>query len=115
MFELHPESKAALDDFCDGLSDYQADYLREVVNRICQDPSGRREPQHRWTRPFRNPGAYVRVPKGVKVWELKTNLYRALFITDTFTTKKGEKKQILTFLPVGGERFLHVNDAPWPH
>ena len=46
------------------------------------DPSGRREPKHRYTRPFRTAERYVAVSKCESVWEFKLNHCRALFVID---------------------------------
>jgi hypothetical protein len=41
-----------------------------------------RQPTHRYTRPFRNAAEYVpNLLAELKVWELKTNRYRGLFVT----------------------------------
>lgn len=117
MFELDPASADELAVFCDGLRASQAKYLRDVVARVLADPSGRRQPTHRYTRLFSSAGEYVpNLPDEVKVWELKTNHYRALFVTAE--VKRGETvHQRLTFLPIGGRgggsRFLRPEDCPW--
>lgn len=113
MFELDPESRAELDEFCTGLSDSQATYLRAVIDRVCADPSGRRQPRHSFTRPFQNPQAYVpNLPSDLKVWELKTNRYRGLFVTAEVEVK-GVTHRRLAFVSVGGRRFMLAAEAPW--
>jgi hypothetical protein len=114
LFELDPASAQALDEFCATLSGSQATYLKDVVLRVCEDPSGRRQPTHNFTREFKNPGKYAAVPQGAKVWELKTNRYRGLFITAE-VEKDGVTHRRLFFLPVGGQRLMLTGDVPWPH
>jgi hypothetical protein len=114
LFELDPASAAALEEFCATLSQKQATYLKVVVQRVCEDPSGKRQPTHNFTRQFKNPSKYAAVPDGTKVWELKTNHYRGLFITAE-VEKAGLTHRRLIFLPVNGERFMLAGDAPWPH
>jgi hypothetical protein len=107
LFTLTPSSDEALDAFCGGMTDSQSKALREVVRRVCADPSGRREPRHNYVRgPFRNAERYLgrRMPAGTKVWELKTNHVRGLFITD---------HPYIAFLPVRGKRFMTADEAPW--
>jgi hypothetical protein len=115
VFDLEPETQAELDEYCKGLSPSEAKQLRDAIKRVCADPSGRREPRHRFTRPFRNPKPYVgKVPKGMKLWEFKTNHHRGLFWTGQ---KKhgGKTVRRLAFVRVKGARFFRTGDAPWPH
>jgi hypothetical protein len=119
VFELDPASQVELDEFCAGLSERQANYLRLAVERVCRDPSGRRQPTHRYTRPFANAQRYVpNLPDELKVWEFKTNHYRALFVTAEVEVD-GRTHRHLSFLPIGGRgggsRFLRPVDCPWPH
>jgi hypothetical protein len=119
LYELDPDSRAALDEFCADLTPKQADYLRTVVTRICDDPSGHRQPTHSFTRPFHNAERYVgKLPPELKVWELKTNRYRALFYTAE-VEKSGTTHRRLVLLPIRGRgkgrRLLHAAEAPWPH
>jgi hypothetical protein len=107
LFQLTPASREDLDAFCERMSDSQARAFREVIRRVCADPSGRREPRHRYVRgPFRNAERYLgrRMPSEAKVWELKTNHARGLFVTDP---------PFLAFLPVRGKRFMTADECPW--
>jgi hypothetical protein len=103
LYKLDPESRAELDAIGDAR-------LTTTVERVLADPSGRREPQHNYTRRFQNPRRHVKgLAKGEKVWELKPNHWRALFIT--FETADGAKG--LFFLPVKGARFWTMSECPW--
>ena len=101
-----PSSVAALDDFCSGMTDSQAQKFRVVIARVCADPSGRRHPQHSYAKPFHRPERYLgrALPAGTKVWELKTNHQRGLFITD---------EPWIVFLDVRGKRFMTADECPW--
>jgi hypothetical protein len=117
LFALDPGSKEELDAFCEGISKSQADYLRGVVERVLQDPSGMRQPTHHYTRQFHNAGDYVpNLPADLKVWELKTNRFRALFTTAVVKRGKTTHRR-LSFLAIGGRgkgrRFLFAEDCPW--
>jgi hypothetical protein len=113
VYELDPESNAALEEFCARLTPQQADYLRTVVRRICEDPSGRRHPTHNYTRPFRRRKIQELVgSRPLKVWELKTNRYRALFFVADF--EKGSRRyRQLRLIPVGGRRIMFPEECPW--
>jgi len=109
MFALSAASREALDAFCVELPDSQADLLRRQVNQVCADPSGRRRPPHRLTRPFRTARRYIRdLEPGQSVFEFKTNHIRGLFVVDNET-------RTIVFAPVKGRRFFRSSDAPWPH
>lgn len=115
MFALDPESQEALDVFCSGLEASQADYLRNVIRRVCEDPAGRRQPTHNFTRPFRDPARYVGpIPSDQKVWELKTNRYRALFMTAD-VRKGGKVHRQLRFVPISGQGLFQASEVPWHH
>jgi hypothetical protein len=103
LFQLDPDSRAELDELDD-------EALATIVERVLADPSGRREPQHNYTRRFQNAKRYVKgLAKDEKVWELKPNHWRALFVTlETDDGRKG-----LFFLPVKGTRFWTMSDCPW--
>jgi hypothetical protein len=106
MFELSPASREALDEFCATLPGGQGDLVRQAVRRVCADPSGRRQPQHRYTRPFRNAKRYAPGLSGnQRVWEFKTRQCRGLFVTDA-------ELRTLVFLPVSGRRFMLPAQAP---
>ena len=106
MLRLSPESQKELDSFCEQLSDNEAASLRTAVQRVCADPSGRRQPGHNFTRTFNDPGRYTgkKLPRNVKAWEFKPSRYRALFITDD---------PFIVFLKVRGKRFRTIDDCPW--
>lgn len=106
MAQLVSKSAEALDEFCEALSEKQATFLREAVQRVCQDPAGRGNPGHPYTRKFTDPERYVgkKLPAGTKVWEFKPNQYRGLFVT---------KGDFIAFLPVRGNRFMTVKECPW--
>src|SRR5438132_14425017 len=106
MFALSAASREALDAFCAELPDSQADLLRSQVDRVCADPSGRRPPPHRLTRPFRTARRYVRgLESGQSVFEFKTNHVRGLFVVDNGS-------RTIVFAPVKGRRFFRAADAP---
>lgn len=89
------------------MTERQARAFREVIRRVCADPSGRRQPTHRYVQgPFRGVERYLGrpLPAGTKVWELKTNHHRGLFITD---------EPFIVFLPVRGKRFMTADECPW--
>jgi hypothetical protein len=95
-----------LEDFCTSLSESQAELLRSQIAQVSADPSGRRAPQHRLTRPFR-PTGKLALPKGQRAFEFKTNHVRGLFIVDTVLRE-------LVFIPVvKGRRFVTAAEAPW--
>jgi hypothetical protein len=105
VFSLSEESEEDLSRFCETLSPSQGELLRRQVEQVCADPSGRREPIHRFTRPFRPGGKLSGLPKGQKAFEFVTNHCRGLFLID-------EQARELTFLPIKGKRFLSMAD--WP-
>jgi len=115
MHRLGAASKADLDAFCATLSEKQAAKLRQDVERVCRDPSGRLEPKHSLTQKFREPSKYLgkKVQKGVDVWEFKPNQFRGLFVTQLCKGKDGKKVRLVAFLPVKGRRFTTVDDCPW--
>ncbi len=106
MAKLGPKSAKALDDFCADLSDKQAAFLRNAVERVCEDPVGRGNPGHSFTQKFREPRRYLgsRLPADAAIFEFKPNQYRGLFIV-----KDGK----LAFLPMNGQRFFTVKGCPW--
>lgn len=101
MFELDPDSVAELKEIGD-------QNLSSAVERVLADPSGRREPRHSHTRRFLNPRRYVRVARDERVWEFKTNHWRALFIT-----VDGKNGRGVFFVSVKGKRFWSMSDCPW--
>jgi hypothetical protein len=52
------------------------------------------------------------LPPEVKVWELKTNRYRGLFITAEVEVD-GVIHRRLSFLSVGGHTFMTPEQCPW--
>ena len=100
MLDLDPASEAELAT----LNDPQ---LTKAVARVCEDPSGRREPRHNYTRRFRNPSRYLKTGER-EVWEFRTSKYRALFVI-----AKGKSESRIFFLPVRGIRFMTLGDCPW--
>jgi len=111
LFELDPESQVELDALLEAKAD-NAEALAEIVKRVCADPSGKREPKHRYTRPFPNAKKHVAVPPGAKAWELVANHWRALFMT--VEEVEGEVTyRLIVFLPKKGVRFWPIADAPW--
>ncbi|MGK2936926.1 MAG: hypothetical protein ACSLFR_03840 [Solirubrobacteraceae bacterium] len=101
MLPLDPASRAELDAIGD-------EHLTRAVERVLADPSGRREPRHNYTRLFRNPRAYVSVRSGERVWEFRTNHWRALFVLVDRDGRSG-----IFFVPIRGKRFLTMGEAPW--
>ena len=106
MFALDPASQAELDEIDD-------DQLRRAVDRVLADPSGRRQPQHNYTRRFRNPRRYVKVAKSDAVWEFKPSRWRGLFVTAERTGGDGATHRLLVFVQVKGRRFWSMADCPW--
>ncbi len=100
MLALDPASQAELRDIGD-------DTLTHAVDRVRSDPSGQREPRHRFARRFRNASQYVNTG-GRDVWEFKTSKYRGLFVI-----AKGASGNGIFFIPVKGERFMTLGVCPW--
>jgi hypothetical protein len=110
LYELDPESADELDQLCKTLGS-SGEQLREAVKRVCENPSGRREPQHRFTRKFHNPGRYAPHTEG-KLTEFRTNQWRGLFQL-VEVQRGGNRHRLLVFVPVKGRRFFSVKDCPW--
>ena len=100
LLELDPASE-------DELAELDDSQLAQAVQRVCHDPSGRREPRHNYTSRFRNPSRYVKTGDR-DVWEFKTSKYRGLFVI-----AEGETARRLYFLPVKGKRFMSLGECPW--
>jgi hypothetical protein len=101
LFELDPQSEAELEKIGDP-------NLRRAVERVLADPAGQREPRHNHTRRFLNPRRYVKIGSNERVWEFKTNHWRALFIT-----VEHEGHRLLVFVPVKKRGFWSMSDCPW--
>jgi hypothetical protein len=101
LHSLDPESQAELDALDD-------DSLTQIVDRVRTDPSGQRQPKHHYTRKFQNPQQYLKVPAKTRVWELRTNHYRALMTTVEHNGRHG-----LWFFPIKGKRFWTLSECPW--
>jgi hypothetical protein len=80
--------------------------LIEIVDRVRADPSGRKEPQHPYTRKFRNPGKYANVGDR-NVFEFKPSKWRGLFVIAA-----GENEGLF-FVPIKGKRFMTLGECPW--
>lgn len=100
MLALDPASEEELDNIGD-------DALRNAVDRVRVDPSGQREPRHKYANKFRNASKYVDVGSR-DIWEFKTSKYRGLFII-----AKGSKGDGIFFIPVKGARFMTLGVCPW--
>jgi hypothetical protein len=100
LLPLDPESAAELEE----IGDRQ---LTDAVDRVRKDPSGQREPRHKYARRFRNTSKYVDT-RGRDVWEFKTSKYRALFIV-----AKGREREGIFFIRVKGKRFMTLGECPW--
>ena len=85
---------------------------RRAVERVCENPSGQRNPRHRFTKKFHNASRYVTVAKDAKVMEFTTNQWRGLFQLVEIK-EDGETHRLLVFIPIGGQRFFTVKDCPW--
>lgn len=86
--------------------------LRDAVERVCENPSGQRNPRHRFTKKFHNPSRQVNVSKGAKVMEFTTNQWRGLF--ELVEVEKGKvTHRLIVFIPIHGKRFFSVKDCPW--
>lgn len=111
MHELDPESAEELSNLCQALGK-PGEELRRAVIRVCENPSGQRNPRHRYTKKFHSAHRHVNVAKGATVMEFKTNHWRALF--QLVAVKKGDVvHRLLVFIPVKGRRFLPADDCPW--
>lgn len=86
--------------------------LRRAVERVCENPSGQRNPRHRYTKKFHSAHRHVNVSKGAAVMEFKTNHWRGLFQL-VEVEKNGVTHRLLAFIPVKGRRFLPADDCPW--
>jgi len=106
LYDLDPESAEELTR----LNDSQ---LASAVMRVRQDPSGRREPQHRFVEKFQNPRRYIKVAKGATIWEFKTNQWRALFERVEARGRDGKLHRRMFFFPVRGRRFWSMSECPW--
>ena len=111
MYELDPDSAAELDAICEADAK-KGEALRACVERVCADPSGRRQPTHRYTKPFHNAKKYVEVGEGEKVWEFCPNQWRGLFMLFEEEVD-GETHRLLAFSPINGKRFFNKGEAPW--
>lgn len=81
--------------------------LRDAVDRVRIDPSGQREPRHKYANRFRNASKYVDAG-GRDIWEFKTSRYRGLF-----AIAKGSNGDGIFFFPVKGARFMTLGKCPW--
>lgn len=111
MHQLDPESAEELDALCEKLGD-AGDQLRQSVLRVCENPSGQREPRHHFTKKFHSPRRYAGGQKKAKVVEFTTNQWRGLFRLVEHK-KDGETHRLLVFIPIKGRRFFPVDDCPW--
>jgi hypothetical protein len=98
---LDPDSRAELGALGD-------EHLVQIIDRILDDPSGRRQPLHNYTRLFRNPRRYVRVARDERVWELRTSSWRGLFVLIGLPEGRG-----IFFIPVRDKRFWTMSECPW--
>jgi hypothetical protein len=108
---LDPESEAELERLCEMLGK-AGEQLRRAVERVCENPSGQRNPRHRYTKKFQSPHRYVNVSKGAKVMEFTTNQWRGLFQL-VEVEKEGKIHRLVAFVPVSGRRFFTKDDCPW--
>lgn len=100
MLDLDPASEAELKKVDDAA-------LTRAVERVRADPSGRREPGHRYTCRFHNTTKYVDTG-GRDLWEFRPSKWRGLFVI-----VKGASTQGVMFLPVKGKRFMTLSECPW--
>jgi hypothetical protein len=107
LFSLSRESIDDLARFCEPLTKPQEELLRRQIDQVLADPSGQREPKHRFTRPFRVSGKVAFLPKGQRAFEFKTNRCRAVFLVDSDARE-------LQFIQVAKRmRFLTPSECPW--
>lgn len=111
MHQLDPESTDELNKLAEALG-RPGEQLRRAVERVCENPSGQRNPRHRYTKKFHNPQRYVSVEKDAKVMEFTTNQWRGLFQL-VEVEKGGTTYRLLVFIPIGERRFYTVKDCPW--
>jgi hypothetical protein len=109
--DLDPESAAELDQLCKILGK-SAEQLRAAVDRVCANPSGQRQPRHRYTKKFHSAHRYVNVAKGATVLEFTTNQWRGLFQLVEFEKNKTVHR-LVVFIPIKGSRFFTVDNCPW--
>ena len=111
MHQLDPASAEELDELCKRLGK-TAEHLRKAVERVCENPSGQREPRHHYTKKFHSPHRYAGGSKQAKVMEFTTNHWRGLFRL-VAREKNGETHRLLVFIPIKGQRFFPIDDCPW--
>lgn len=111
MHQLDPESAEELDQLGKALGN-PAKQLKRAVERVCENPSGQRQPRHSFTKKFHSAHRYVPVGKGAKVMEFTTNQWRGLFQLAE-VEKDGTIHRLLVFIPIQGRRFFPVKDCPW--
>jgi hypothetical protein len=100
VLALDPASEKELDEIGD-------DSLWDAVRRVCTDPSGQREPKHKYANKFRNASRYINTG-GRDIWEFRTSKYRGLFVM-----AKGASLDGIFFIPVKGTRFMTLGACPW--
>jgi hypothetical protein len=81
--------------------------LTRAVDRVRIDPSGQREPRHRYTRRFHSTTRYVNAG-GRDLWEFRTGKWRGLFVL-----VEGKSGRGLFFVPIKGTRFMTLAECPW--
>lgn len=111
MHELDPESAAELGTLCEQFGS-AGENLRQAVERVCENPSGQREPRHHYTKKFHSPRTYAGGDKKAKVMEFTTNHWRGLFRLVSHK-KDGVTHRLVVFIPIKGRRFFPVDDCPW--
>jgi len=112
LHKLDPASEAELAKLCEELG-AQGKQLRAAVEMVCENPSGRRQPQHRFTQKFNHPREFIKVSKGTTVWEFKPNQWRGLFVLAEKPMANGQSARLIAFVPIRGKRFLTVDECPW--
>jgi hypothetical protein len=111
VHDLDRESAEELERLCEALGK-QGVKLRSDVERVCANPSGQRNPRHRFTKKFHSAHRIVSVAKGAKVMEFTTNQWRGLFQLVEFE-KDGTTHRLLVFIPIKGRRFFTLDNCPW--
>ena len=111
MHQLDPESAEELDNLCKQLGASGVN-LRQAVDRVCENPSGQREPRHHYTKKFHSPRRYAGGSKSAKVIEFNTNHWRGLFRLVEHE-KDGATHRLVVFIPIKGRRLFPVDDCPW--
>jgi hypothetical protein len=108
---LDPASVDELDALAEAMGK-RGVQLRRAVERVCENPSGQRNPRHRYTKKFNSAHRYVNVSRGATVMEFTTSQWRGLFQL-VEVERDGVVHRLIIFIPIRGRRFFPVDNCPW--